>query len=93
MKSADPGSSNEEVSSWPQDISEQWSDFEGKVMPPGAPPTQRSEMKKAFLSGYMAAMLALQEVPAGIPDDEGADRLEEHFQNVQVAWQNAVNSN
>lgn len=46
-------------------IASEWAEFSGLVLAPDAPPTQRTEMKRAFYAGALAFAAACSDRPAG----------------------------
>lgn len=51
-------------------IAEQWALFEQMVLPQKASPLQRQDMRRAFYSGFQAAMVAGIEIAAASGDDD-----------------------
>ncbi len=52
-----------------------WSDFAGEVLA-GAPPIQRTEMKKAFYSGFLQALMSTTQIAAQMPEKQAVALLE-----------------
>ena len=58
-------------------IQSEWEDFEAKVMPDGAGPIQRQEMRRAFYSGVAAGLTMREKITktAGGLDERAAEQV------------------
>lgn len=52
-----------------------WSDFAGEVLA-NAPAIQRTEMKKAFYSGFLQALMTLPQLAAQMPEKKAVEVLD-----------------
>lgn len=59
-------------------IAQQWTEFEGRVLPAGAPDIQRREMKRAFYAGFFGALMAGMEMAdeSKASDDVGVTMIQ-----------------
>lgn len=64
-------------------IEELWAGFENNALPPTAPRRQRTEMRKAFITGYWSALEMVRCIPEGADEDDAADALEAHWRDVK----------
>ena len=59
-------------------VEEQWAGYAAAVMPPGAPPVQRREMRRAFYAGVYSLLLLCRDVLGSplVSEAEGERALE-----------------
>lgn len=66
-------------------IAQEWATFEQAVMPRGAGPIQRQEMRRAFYGGFQAALQAgLEIAEADLSDTAGAAVLQGYHEEVAL---------
>ncbi len=66
-------------------IAQQWATFERLVMPAGAGPVQRQEMRRAFYAGFQGALNVGTEIAAAdLSDEAGAAVLQGLHEECQL---------
>lgn len=64
-------------------VQAEWEEFERRVMPRGAPPVQRNEMRRAFFAGaYGMLSMSAALGNADVPEDDAVASLE--------GWKNEI---